>query len=562
MSILELLGKRVLNNQASGMRKQASPSSPIQSPRILPSGPHWSPVEIGLLAAVLIAHVVLAWLIREPGITYRNDDALYLLLSRSLQHLQYLNAHLVEPTPHTQYPPGYPLILALTSLVTGERLDAFLALGTLCSTLGLALLYSLMRRHTDSWFALAVIVAIAVNSQILRMAGSLLAEPVFLCLTMLTLWLLDREKQHPRMFGWAVASGVAAAMLRSIGIALLVALVGHLLVSRRLRAALLVVLASAATTGVWLLHTFLVPISAHLPMRSYVRAAGKIPGESLLSHLMGMAYGYRIRDLPEVIALPGVLSAQGRDLWGTLLAVLCLVGLGLMWRRWRQAVLYVVVYGAVLLAWPIRSSRFLYGVTPLIILATMVTVETFTRANRLLRGIALTVFALALVAGGAVGWAADWRELQDCDRARPLERPGCFTEDARTLYVAARALGSSALPGGAALAVHDPMVAYYSGRKTANMLTAMRGDSAAYLPDLQARGIRYIIFGRTQGAELRMLAPRVARWCHRLELAIWVPPRALAYRIRNPDEPDDPGASCHSIAAYLADPAKVPLQRK
>lgn len=539
-----------------------SDSKVPSTPRIGVGRP-WSTVEVGLLAAVLIVHVVLAWMIREPGITYRNDDALYLLLSRSLKHLQYLNTHLVEVTPHTQYPPGYPLLLALTSLVAGERLDVFLALGTLCSALGLAFLYSMVRRHTDAWFALAVLIPVALNDLLLRMAGSLLAEAVYMCLAMLALWLIDREAERPKWLGWAIAVGVAASMMRSVGIALLAALVGHLLLSRRFRAAATVVVASAATTGVWFLYTVLVPVTVHLPGRSYVRAATniEIEGESLFTHVKLMAYRYRIRDLPEVIPLPGVLP-EGGYIWGTLLATLCAAGLFLMWRRWRPSVLLVIAYMAVLVVWPIRSSRFLYGVVPFLILAAMVTIDALTRRNRGLRGAALGLSSLALAAGGVAAWAADWTPLRDCDRSRALDRPGCYTEDGRTLYVAARALGAPALPAGGVLAVHDPMVAYYSGRKAANMTTASHGDSAAYLTDLQARGIRYFAFGRTRGSELRILAPRVAEWCRRLELVIWVPPRALVYRIRDPEEPDDPGAACQSIAAYLADPAPVPLQRK
>jgi MFS family permease len=535
------------------------PTTPSESRS---TGTHWSPLEIGLLAAVLIAHVIMAWLIREPGITYRDDDALYLLLSRSLLKLQYLNSHLVETTPHTQYPPGYPLALALVSRVAGERLDAFLALGTLCSAVGLAFLYSLVRRHADSWLALAVAIPVAVNAVMLRMAGSLLAESVFLCLTMLTLWLVDREAGRPKWLGWAIAAGVAATMMRSIGIAVLAGLVAHLLLRRRFRAALTVTLVSAATTGVWLLHTILVPVALHPSGRSYVRAATNIPGESLLSHIKVFAYRYRIHDLPDVLIWPGMDTPEGHYALGTFLALVCLVGLCVMWRRWRPSVLYVAAYLAILLVWPVRSSRFLYGVIPLLILAVMVAVESLTRGKRLVRGIALGLSSVGLVACGLVGWAADWRELRGCDRSHPLDRPGCFTEDARTFYIAARALASPALSPGGALAVHDPMVAYYSGRKSANILPAIEGDSATLLQDLRARDIRYIVFGRTRGSELRSLAPVVAQWCRRLELVIWVPPRALVYRIRDPEEPDDPGASCYSITAYLADPARVPLQRK
>ena len=99
-----------------------------------------------ILAGILLAvHAGLAWHLRAPAITTRQDDAMYLLLARGLPHLSYHQVWNVHSPPESQYPPLYPAVLALLGALS-SKLGAALALNVLCSTLALGVLFALARR--------------------------------------------------------------------------------------------------------------------------------------------------------------------------------------------------------------------------------------------------------------------------------------------------------------------------------------------------------------------------------------------------------------------------------
>ena len=101
-----------------------------------------------LIAAVLlVAFALLAWLQRVPSLTTANDDATYVLLSRSLREGAYSSIHLVGAPVHTKYPPVFPALLAVVSTVFGESIDAFTAMNIALAAASLALVFAIARRR-------------------------------------------------------------------------------------------------------------------------------------------------------------------------------------------------------------------------------------------------------------------------------------------------------------------------------------------------------------------------------------------------------------------------------
>ena len=86
--------------------------------------------------------IVFAWLQRVPSLTTANDDAMYVLLSRSLREGGYHSIHLVDAPIHTKYPPLFPALLATVTTVTGESIDAFVAMNIALAVTGLALIFA------------------------------------------------------------------------------------------------------------------------------------------------------------------------------------------------------------------------------------------------------------------------------------------------------------------------------------------------------------------------------------------------------------------------------------
>ena len=519
-------------------------------------------------AGLLIAHAILAWLIREPGITVRNDDALYLLLSRSLAGGHFNDAHLQGAPPHALYPPGFPATLLLLRGLVGERFDAFLALNVCFSTVALALTFDLVRRYWSVSVGLLVLLPLVVNNSLVRYAGSLISEPAYLCFSALTLWLVLRGPVDRRTLTLATLSLIVAGLTRSVGVVLLAAMVGWLLLERRWRAAVVVGLVGGLCIGGWLLRTFLLPPEFRTIGRSYAEDVERMVargGGYWVYKRFKIGVLYASVHLPLSLPFPGMVEGSPLGAaWGWVMASIIPVGLVAMWRRrWRVVVLYIVGYVVLLAAWRMSSPRFLAVLLPLLVTALAVPFlgRFALRRPRLGWGIALVLMGM-LTAGGLRGWWADWQQIRHCDRAHPLAGPGCFEPDARSFFRLAREAGRVVPPDGVVLAAREATFAYYSGRQTWYLNTAFTPDSVHILDGLLQRGVDYVLLGHTHTTEVKTLAPALAADCRRLDLLLREPPRSLLFRIRPPAEGEGDPAACIAIAAYRSDSTPVPRTRK
>ena len=520
------------------------------------------------LAGLLGLHLVLAWLIREPGITVRNDDALYLLLSRSLAHGQFRDLHLAGAPPHALYPPGYPALLLFLGAIGGERLDFFLAVNACLSVASLWLTFDLVRRRWSVPVAFLVLVPLAVNNTLVRYAGSLISEPPYLFLSTLALWLLSRGAVGPRLLALGTVVIVAAGLTRSVGVVLLAAVVGWLLLERRWRAALLVGAVGGLFIGGWLLRTFLLPDEFRTIGRSYAEDLERmvnLGGDFYLTKRFRIAVFYATVFLPESLPIPGVREGtQALTLWGAVLAALVPVGLVMWWRRgWSLGAAYVVGYIALLAMWRMSSPRFLSVILPLLMAAIVVPLAGWPgpRLRRVGLGLA-ALLATLLVVEGLRRWQVDRAALAQCQRSDPLAEPGCFPPDARSFFRLARRVPEVVPADGVVLTAREATFAYYSGRTGSYLNRAFTPDSTRILGGLERQGVGYVLLGHTHSTEVRLLAPALARECQRLDLLLPEPERTALFRIRSAAEGAGDLRACAALDAYRADSTPIARQRK
>lgn len=516
------------------------------------------------LGVILAVHMVLAWLIREPGITSRNDDAVYLFLSRALHGLQYRNLYAVDLAHHTQYPPGYPAFLAGLTLLFGERLDVFLAAGTLCSAVALGLIFDVLRRRIDTTMAFLVIIPAGLNYWLLRLAGSMMAESVFLLLAALGLWLVERDASRPRTAA-AAAIGLAAALVRSVGITFPFAIGLWLLFTRQWRAAALLVVAVAVVLGPWFGWVATHPPEFEVKSRSYVAAirnAAADPEGDYLPNRLEIVQAYVLDNLPQNLPVPLVETTLRRSQWGAIAALLILLGMVTLWHRMPVATTYLASYCGLLLVWTVQSARFVSMVVPLLIAALLLGTELLcSRAPRWVGRAAVLAMFSGLVLGTLREWRADRQALAGCDRAHPLDQPGCYHEEIRTYFLAATRMADVVPPGASVLAVHEAAVSYFSGR-----LTVALPSSRATLPDQLAHLARlkteYVLLGHSRSKEIFWLAPLLLKHCSHLDQLLFVPPHAFLFRILPPGEESSDRIACTSLKAYLTDPTTRATQRR
>jgi MFS family permease len=392
------------------------------------------------VAAVPIAmHAVLAWVVRVRHLGTGNDDAVYLLLARALREGHYRELFYVGNPLHSQYPPGYPALLALLGAPSDGSFDLVSAVNSLLSCTALALLFDVIRRWSVPLAVVAVAV-LALNPSLVQASSRVQSEPLFMAAVMLALWAL-RPSAQARHRWIAIAAIIAAALTRSAGVALVAGMFVHFLLAREWKNGLILVLVSALTIVPWIGWTVLAP--KKILGRSYIAdALATLPRDArsepaadttqsseigtpsravVFARAFVRRFGentpaYLTRTLPTILAIPTIEGTRlDNAAWLLAMLVALVAGVVAAMRRWRAAVLTLAAYAALLLIWPYVIGRF---VTPLLpVLVGLMLLGAWRIGARLTPRIAI-VPALALSAvmlvGGARSVSAMVRRAAEC----------------------------------------------------------------------------------------------------------------------------------------------------
>jgi len=232
---------------------------------------------------VLVAVAVLLWVPRLSGpLSLKWDASTYYVLGTALAEgkgYRLLN----EPgeIEAVQYPPLLPLIVSVHQWAMGT--SDYVKVGSalrltyfVLSTLFLLAVYALARKLSSRLCALLVGVMTALSFlSFLQPSDILYAEIPFALVTMM--FLLCHQR-NDRPFFAAISGllgvGVAAYLLRTAGLALLLAWIAESLIRRRFRQAALRAAVAALPVLLWQVHIWRVTASDeyHHPAYSYQRA--------------------------------------------------------------------------------------------------------------------------------------------------------------------------------------------------------------------------------------------------------------------------------------------------
>jgi hypothetical protein len=191
----------------------------------------------GVTLGLLTIHLMLAYLVFQPAPHTGGDNGVYVTLARALlDEGRYINLHLPGAPPHTQYPPGFPVLLAagmLLGLTTWVRLKV---LTVLVTSLGVAFSFLWIRRRRSPGLALGVGLILAISPGVLEHGHWVLSDGPFWALLMAAVWGFERLRPDRRLaFAVAVAATLAAYFTRSAGLPLLLAGGGVLALRRNWR---------------------------------------------------------------------------------------------------------------------------------------------------------------------------------------------------------------------------------------------------------------------------------------------------------------------------------------
>lgn len=525
---------------------------PIVEPRPASIGSHralWRQwLRRWWLAGAMAAFVSLAWWL-NPARTFgtMQDDAIYFASARAIARGQgYMLPSFPGGLHHLKYPPVFPWLLSWVWRLRPE----FPANLVLAHAVALALAVAFLlacERAARSMFGLSgpaaalVLLLCACNLVTLYTSTHILSDPGFGALLLLAAMLADNALERTPSVGWAAVAGAVAGLsvgMRTIGVAVVVGVVLHLLLGRRWKAAAVAALTGAAASLPWLW-----PLLTDLLHPPASRASVPVGWQHTLSF-----YASYTRDwstsLPNwtlrrlvftsntlhLLLAPGLYLltplATGRALlallWGTPLTVLSWTGTWILFRRHGRKALHAIfaIYAAILVMWPYPPLRMLLpmevlwfaGLVQILRLLWVERLPAPASHTRSARGSKVLLQALTVAMLAPVAVNLCWSVPATIHREVQVE--AALLEKKRQAYAWIRA---HTPPEAIILADNDVLLYLYTGRPSVRPLTDLgllvfRDDPALLCSDLE----HFTDVAQYLSARYWMIAPddfsRISAW--------------------------------------------------
>jgi len=327
---------------------------------------------IAVFFSVLTVLYVIAWL--APAVGLFHDDAVYLVTAKSIAAGQ--------PIPQSKFPPVFPAVLALFTLVSQQAFWLKL-LPLLCSIGWLFLTYKLLlKMGATKNGAFVLIFLTAASPMVIFLSTSLLSETLFALLLTAGLLMLLEDRA---LIAGALAG--LATLTRSAGVPLIAACILTLVIRRRFRSAIIFTAVAMVMVAPWFGWS----------LANVTRGADSYLSSNVLTAFPANEKVLVVtRNLMLLAESPGVLLTGFRDPYSAAGIVLILAWC-IYVRRHLLPDLFVGLYCLMLLcvAWP--PDRFVAPILPLILWMVWRVV------NRVRIQEALA--AVVLILGGAALWA-------------------------------------------------------------------------------------------------------------------------------------------------------------
>ncbi|MGB0722115.1 MAG: glycosyltransferase family 39 protein [Gammaproteobacteria bacterium] len=491
--------------------------------------------------ALTIAFIVIAQFALMLGFasggelrSFADDSVSYLVMARYLSPWTSADAATVAAWPHEIYPPLFPLLLAVVD--AGNHLDRAHLVTVASYSVFLVLLAVWARRITGSArVASATVLLMAVSYYAWLHNLRILSEGLFMALVILALLVLDWAAARPRRHLVVGLILGLVVLTRSIGFALLLAYVLHMVFAMGRREesprGLLAGLAVACAT--------IIPWYVVRPEQAASRY-----GQGLDWALNAVEEGGLVRLLsPQLEVLdeawiglwtPYLLPGFGlQDLVLILVVVFALVGLVQGLVRTRVHAWYVVISMGVLLVWPYpgQMTRFFLCLAPLVLVLAAQAVQAGAvrvvpgRAKLLAAAVPLSLaLVLALPAMGSIHGRLQFNDTRQ-DYARIAEfyitpDPKVARQRAEVqllMFDELRWLGANLPPDARVMALVPAYTAYLARREAISfphhlggleLARALKASGADYvwLSRLHPRFTREDVDGTAMAARLRGLA--------------------------------------------------------
>ncbi len=311
-------------------------------------------------------------LLFDANLSLTGDNAQFINLGRSLADGHGLSETIEgEPIPHTKYPFGFPLLLAITDIIFPDNLIALKSLIVLLYAISIPLTYLLIRRFAPSSIALGVSALCLVSPLLLDYSHQVMSEIPFLLFSLIALLLLHRAQKSSTLstLALAIIAMIAAYHIRSAGIILIGTGIIFFALHKKWKETGLIAVGSLLPALPWQIRNASLGgtpyIKQLLSINPYRPEEGALTFATLIERIFTNLELYGLQIIPYIF-LPSFIDAN--YFVGLFFSCLILYALitGLIKRH--LLIVYLTCYLSLYILWPHvwSDTRFLIPVIPIL----------------------------------------------------------------------------------------------------------------------------------------------------------------------------------------------------
>lgn len=294
------------------------------------------------------------------------DNATYIILAESLATGRgYNNIHLPEESPHTKFPVGLPLLLSVPLFLFGQNLFVLKCGVLMIGIIGFFFAYrigALLYKNTVN-----LVMILYVSIPLLYVFNHyVLSEIPYLCFSVAAVYLfMKARKNRPVFYYLSFALAVYSYLIRTVGIALVIAMIVVLLVKKEYQYVIILLFMFLVVSVPWQIRNARVPhawtYANELFLRNpYNAVLGKISVIDFVVRLWENFILYTFTIFPQTL-VPIIKSPVILAISGFMFLIFMIRGFVERIRRFTVIEVYFLMSIAITLSWPgiWSSPRFL-----------------------------------------------------------------------------------------------------------------------------------------------------------------------------------------------------------
>ncbi|MBS4015149.1 MAG: hypothetical protein KGZ86_01750 [Candidatus Latescibacteria bacterium] len=359
----------------------------------------------------------------DPKLFLGGDNAHYLILAKSLLSGQgYNDIFAPDSPPHTQYPPGFPILLIPGLVLFGDNFVFTKLIILLFSLAAFCLFYIFYKQHLiDKQWVFALLL-FALCPLIIMYSHYILSEIPYLFFSILGLYLLEKSqvlnRKNIALFVLMICVLIFTYYIRTAGISLILATLIYLIIKKRYKEFLIVLVFSAAFIYLWQTRSAKYGGGGYfeqfLSRNPYDLEAGKISSGELVSRFFKNLKIYTTEVFPKIV-LPTWHKLTALRIFGFLSSGLILVGLISKLKKIKVTEIYLILFLGITFAWPEvwTGDRFILPVVPFLFYYLILGVRLISKKSLVISGIVIGFFLIFSIVEFVKTTPASMRDFQD-----------------------------------------------------------------------------------------------------------------------------------------------------